>query len=103
MKYPKKLFRVLFIFCIVTLLVLNLTVLTSINRDNNVVLNHFLKVAFAQTEYPDGPGSVGTTERCRLELGGGWFTSSIKYVCWDCYVCPSCTCTPRACGEYLKY
>lgn len=37
------------------------------------------------------------TERCRLELGGGMFTSSVERICVLCVVPYSCT--PVACGE----
>ncbi|SHK05632.1 hypothetical protein SAMN05444280_1572 [Tangfeifania diversioriginum] len=44
------------------------------------------------------PGKIGDQEPCRLDLGGGWFTGSVEYICVDNYVCPSCTCTPIPCG-----
>lgn len=37
------------------------------------------------------------TERCRLELGGGWVTSSVERICVFCAVPYSCTAVP--CGE----
>ncbi len=98
MRISKKYFQVLFICGFIALIAFNFAVVTNTSF-SNVSLKGIINIAVAQTEYPDGPGQIGTTERCRLDLGGGWFTSSVEYVCWDCYVCPSCTCTPRACGE----
>ncbi|MDH6344310.1 hypothetical protein M2480_002795 [Parabacteroides sp. PFB2-12] len=47
---------------------------------------------------PPPLGTIGKQERCKLELGGGMFTSSVEYICYEQYVCPSCTCTPVPCG-----
>lgn len=37
------------------------------------------------------------TVRCQLDLGGGWFTSSVERICVFCAT-PN-TCTPVNCGE----
>lgn len=37
------------------------------------------------------------TKRCKLDLGGDWFTSSVERVCEFCTVPYSCTAVP--CGE----
>lgn len=37
------------------------------------------------------------TIRCKLDLGGGWFTSSVERICVFCAT-PN-TCTPVNCGE----
>ncbi|MDE5711237.1 NVEALA domain-containing protein [Bacteroides sp.] len=37
------------------------------------------------------------TRRCKLELGGGWFESSVERVCVFCATPNSCT--AKSCGE----
>ena len=45
----------------------------------------------------DGCWLQPETKRCTLQLGGGWFTSSVERVCVFCAVPYSCT--PVQCGE----
>ncbi len=103
MKISKNYFRILFIGIFLALIAFNFVLVTNTNF-SNISLIELAYASFPWEENNDdpiAPGQTGTTERCRLDLGGGWFTSSVEYVCWDQYVCPSCTCTPAACGEYF--
>ena len=43
-------------------------------------------------------GKVARTESCILQTGSG-VTNSVKRTCNVQYVCPTCGCTPVACGE----
>ena len=47
---------------------------------------------------PDFP-TAGILEACSQDLGGGWKRNSVKWVCFVQWVCPSCRCTPEACGH----
>lgn len=100
MKISNKYFRAFFICSFLTLTLLNLAVVTNTSF-SDVSIEGIMSIAVAQSENPITPGQIGSTERCQLDLGGGWFTSSVEYVCRDQYVCPSCSCTPYACGEHF--
>ena len=45
-------------------------------------------------------GRVPRTESCKLELGGGYFTASVRRVC-DITPNSASTCTPVECGGYF--
>ena len=45
-------------------------------------------------------GREPRTESCRLDLGGGWFTASVRRVC-DITADASRTCTAVECGGYF--
>lgn len=54
--------------------------------------------SLAQDEIgPDDCWLQPETKRCTLQLGGGWFTSSVERVCVFCAIPYSCT--PVQCGE----
>ncbi|WP_455592887.1 hypothetical protein [Bacteroides sp.] len=77
--------------------------ITSVNRKQE--LSKFAKLTLLTIESlannESGGGSASwvqpKTERCKLELGGGMFTSSVERVCVFCAVPYSCTAV--ACGE----
>lgn len=48
----------------------------------------------------DNYGREPRTESCKLDLGGGWFTGSVRRVC-DITADASCTCTAVECGGYF--
>lgn len=99
MKYSKKCFRFLSICSLIAIIAINIAVISTNQIKNNFILNSIAKVANAQLiEYP-GPGQIGDLDPCVLVYPDGSFTSSVEYVCWDQYVCPSCTCTPIPCGQ----
>ncbi len=50
--------------------------------------------------HQDNYGREPRTERCKLELGGGWFTTSVQRVC-DITADASQSCTPVECGGYF--
>lgn len=43
-------------------------------------------------------GEACETERCKLDLGGGMYTSSVERICVTVDD-PNSTCTPVSCGE----
>lgn len=65
--------------------------------------------ALANNEYPwdypwednSGKGKIAKKETCMYVAPNGYFSSSIERVCYDQYVCPSCTCTPVKCGDFF--
>lgn len=48
----------------------------------------------------DNYGREPRTESCKLDLGGGWFTGSVRRVC-DITADASRTCTAVECGGYF--
>ena len=48
----------------------------------------------------DNYGREPRTESCKLDLGGGWFTASVRRVC-DITADASRTCTAVECGGYF--
>ncbi|OPZ26323.1 MAG: hypothetical protein BWZ00_01671 [Bacteroidetes bacterium ADurb.BinA174] len=48
----------------------------------------------------DNYGREPKVERCKLDLGGGMFTSSVKRIC-EITADASRTCTPVECGGYF--
>ncbi|MDE5701184.1 hypothetical protein [uncultured Bacteroides sp.] len=53
--------------------------------------------SLAQDEFEADSWQQPETKRCMLQLGGGWFTSSVERICVFCAVPYSCT--PVECGE----
>ena len=102
MKINKKLYQLGIVLTLVVDIVFCLFVFNFVSvvhsSKSDLNLNDLLTTAKAWGEDPVSPGQIGTWDRCTLDLGGGWFTSSVEYNCHDQYVCPSCTCTPIACG-----
>lgn len=56
-----------------------------------------------EIDVPWGPdlkmGKIKDVRRCKLDEGGGFFTSSVEQVCLNQYVSYDSTCTEYACGE----
>lgn len=82
-------------------IILNLVVASNMTvYKGSITLASIAKADWPWTENePVTPGKTGILESCVIDRGGGWFSSSVMYVCYDQYVCPSCTCNPYGCGE----
>ncbi|MBC8601662.1 hypothetical protein H8784_07990 [Parabacteroides acidifaciens] len=70
---------------------------------DNLVIQILATTGDINTSWPDPnkpvePGKIATTESCVLYTGDG-FTNSVKRVCHNQFVCPTCSCTQTACGE----
>ena len=95
----KKLFKLSALALLIGVLVLNFLAITPASN-GDISLNGLISAANAfWPEGPVDPGSIGSMKSCTLDLGGGWFTASVEWICEDQYVCPSCSCTPIACGQ----
>ena len=81
----------------------NMQVLDSENN-SDISLAALKNSAVAKSEFPwplEPPpvGKLPNLDPCKLDLGNGWFTSSVKIVCYEVPPCITCTCTEVACGE----
>jgi hypothetical protein len=47
---------------------------------------------------PSAPDLIACTEI----LPGGWTRGSVEIICVPQYVCPTCFCTPEACGHVAE-
>ncbi len=47
------------------------------------------------SDYP----AIGKLDNCQQNLSNGFTRGSVKWVCTVQWVCPTCSCTPEACGE----
>lgn len=56
-----------------------------------------IDISWPDPNKPIEPGKVAQTKPCTLSTPNG-VTGSVMRVCSEQYVCPTCSCTPVACG-----
>ena len=86
-------------FAAITMVNINLAMKAYNNDVSLESIAVMAQAAVDEVPHWPSPGAIGKTERCRLHLGGNWYTSSVERVCLDNYVCTSCKCKSYACGE----
>lgn len=69
----------------------------------NSVVKLWASTGSIDTSWPDPnkptePGKVADVVPCQYTFPDGSFTSSVKRICANQYVCPSCNCAPVSCG-----